>query len=134
MEDEGQIVVSMSQSAPSFGKKFTDLIHLADSLGLGRSAFSTGFDTLVVSTGVSYLLLPLIDQAAVDGAIPDARKLTAILEDADGEGCYYFSLDSNSADAVAHVAKTVSTGKRKPLSPSVYMGFRGSNRCGDGGI
>lgn len=99
---DGQIVVSMSQSAPSFGKKFTDQSRLADSLGLGRSALSTGFDAQVVSTGAGHLLVPLIDKAAVDGAIPDARKLTAILEDVDGEGCYLYSLNSNSADAVAY--------------------------------
>ncbi|TFB84235.1 PhzF family phenazine biosynthesis protein [Cryobacterium luteum] len=71
-------------------------------MGLGRSALSTGFDAQVVSTGAGHLLVPLIDQAAVDGAIPDARKLTAILEDVDGEGCYLYSLDSNSPAAVAY--------------------------------
>ncbi|WP_308465554.1 PhzF family phenazine biosynthesis protein [Rathayibacter soli] len=101
-EPGGQTAVSMSQSAPTFGKKFTDRSRLAGSLGLGRSAISAGFDAQVVSTGAGHLLVPLIDKTAVDGAVPDARKLTAILEEVGGEGCLLYSLDPNSADALAY--------------------------------
>jgi hypothetical protein len=53
-----------------------------------------------------------------------------------GHGVEFYELDCDSfqfghgADAVAHVAKIVSSGRRKPLTPSFYMGFRGSNDCG----
>ncbi|WP_308466238.1 PhzF family phenazine biosynthesis protein [Rathayibacter soli] len=99
---DGRVVVSMSQSAPSFGRTFADRGRLADSLRPDRTALDTGLDAQVVSTGAGHLLLPLVDKVAVDAVIPDAMPLTAILEEVGGEGCYVCSLDPNTADALAY--------------------------------
>jgi trans-2,3-dihydro-3-hydroxyanthranilate isomerase len=99
---DGRITVSMSQSEPVFGAVLTDRNRLAAALGLDRAALSPEFDAQVVSTGAGHLLVPLSDQAAVDGANPDARALSAILDDAGGEGCYLYSLDPTSTDALAY--------------------------------
>jgi trans-2,3-dihydro-3-hydroxyanthranilate isomerase len=56
----------------------------------------------VVSTGAAHLLVPLVDRAAVDGAVPDPGRLAAVLADAGGEGCYVFTTAAADADDGAH--------------------------------
>lgn len=135
----GRIVVSMSQSAPTFGRSFTDRSRLARALGLDPAALSADLDAQVVSTGAGHLLVPLVDRAAVDSANPDARALTAILEEAGGEGCYLYSLDPLSEDALAYarffnpimgISEDPATGTAAgPLAALLVQ--RG--RCPDGG-
>jgi PhzF family phenazine biosynthesis protein len=56
----------------------------------------------VVSTGAAHLLVPLVDRAAVDRAVPDPARLVAVLADAGGEGCYIFATASADPDDGAH--------------------------------
>jgi trans-2,3-dihydro-3-hydroxyanthranilate isomerase len=55
----------------------------------------------VVSTGVTYLLVPVRSREAIKRAQPDARSLYTQLRWVDGQGCYLFSLDPVDPAAVA---------------------------------
>lgn len=101
-DSRSRAVVSMAQSAPTFGRAFTDVGRLSRALGLVPSAIVSGQNAQVVSTGAGHLLVPVTDRTAVDGAIPDPVALTAILEEVGGEGCYLYSRYPRSEDAVAY--------------------------------
>jgi len=99
---DGKVVVSLSQSEPSFGARFGDRTRLAAALGLGRSQLDPRADAQVVSTGAGHLLVGLTDRAAVDAVVPDAQRLAEILGEVDGEGCYVYSLDPHASDSLAY--------------------------------
>jgi trans-2,3-dihydro-3-hydroxyanthranilate isomerase len=95
--------VAMSQRRPDFGKICHDLVELTAALGLSTSDLATGdLPAQVVSTGVPHLLVPLRDRTAVNKAHPETRRLAAVLESVDGEGCYLFTRETVRPDAVAH--------------------------------
>ncbi|WP_159500565.1 PhzF family phenazine biosynthesis protein [Microbacterium sp. 18062] len=99
---DGGAVVSMTQSTPVYGAEVADRRRLAAALGLDVRALRTDLAPQVVSTGAGHLLVPLVDREAVDAVAPDAAQLTAILEQAGGEGCYLYALDPAAPDAVAY--------------------------------
>lgn len=101
--DEGPTVVSMTQSAPQFGSSVADRGGLAESLGVAEEDIAEGEPARVVSTGAGHLLVPLVDRSAVDRAAPDAKRLTAVLGEVGGQGCYLYSLDPPEASgAIAY--------------------------------
>ncbi len=95
--------IVMTQGAPVWGRQLTDVGALAESLGLTVSdiAVST-VPCQVVSTGAAHLMVPIRDRDVVNRIAPDAAKLAALLEAADGEGCYVFSLDPRLPGTVAY--------------------------------
>jgi len=95
--------VALTQTAPVFGKVCAALPELAAALGLEVSDFAAdGLPAQVVSTGAAHLLVPVRDRAAIARARPDSARLAAVLRALDGQGCYLFSLDPVSPEAVAH--------------------------------
>ncbi|GGM40637.1 PhzF family phenazine biosynthesis protein [Dactylosporangium sucinum] len=100
--DGGPAVVTMEQSAPVFGAVATDRAGLAGALGLSPDDLVADRDARVVSTGAGHLLVPVRDRAGVDRAAPDAGRLTAVLRQAGGEGCYLYTHDTVDPAATAY--------------------------------
>jgi trans-2,3-dihydro-3-hydroxyanthranilate isomerase len=94
--------VVMDQSPPSFGATVGDTASLAAALGLKTDDLHAGLPAQVVDTGAAHLLVPVVDRAAIDRAEPNAPELLAQLQTVEGQGCYIFSLDPLSRDAVAY--------------------------------
>jgi len=92
--------VWLDQAPPQFGATVSDRSGLA--AGLGLTETELGGPAQVVSTGAAHLLVPARDRTAVDRAAPDQARLAAVLRQAGGEGCYLYSLDPVSAEAVAY--------------------------------
>jgi PhzF family phenazine biosynthesis protein len=92
--------VWLDQAPPQFGATAGDRSELA--AGLGLTEHDLGAPAQVVSTGAAHLLVPVRDRTAVDRAAPDPARLAAVLHQAGGEGCYLYSLDPVSAEAVAY--------------------------------
>jgi trans-2,3-dihydro-3-hydroxyanthranilate isomerase len=90
----------LDQAPPQFGATVGDRSGLA--AGLGLTEGDLGAPAQVVSTGAAHLLVPVRDRTAVDRAAPDPARLAAVLHQAGGEGCYLYSLDPVSAEAVAY--------------------------------
>ncbi|WP_109505655.1 PhzF family phenazine biosynthesis protein [Nocardioides speluncae] len=90
--DDG-VVVSMDQAPPKFGDVVRDRSELAASLGIGVGDLAPE-DAVVVDTGAGHLLAPLRSSEVVDRVQPDPARLSAVLRDVDGEGCYVYSLES----------------------------------------
>lgn len=99
--DGDRPAVSMRQSAPVFGDRLAPPGALAVALRIGRDAVLSD-PARVVSTGAGHLLVPLRDRAAVDACVPDAERLIAVVTDVGGEGCYVYSRETVSSDAVAY--------------------------------
>jgi trans-2,3-dihydro-3-hydroxyanthranilate isomerase len=96
-------VVSLDQSPPVFANTLDDPAELAAALGLPARDLVADRPAQVVSTGAGHLLVPVRNRAAVDAATPDNSRLTALLQQVDGEGCYLYSLDPvDPSDAVAY--------------------------------
>jgi PhzF family phenazine biosynthesis protein len=101
--DQGGLTsIGMMQSAPVFGKTYSNVSELAAALGIAVLDFNEQLPVQVVSTGAAHMLVPLRSRAAVDNASPNAEHLAAVLRTAGGEGCYLFSLDPVSSDATAY--------------------------------
>ena len=112
--------VNMLQQAPTFGATYADLIGLAEALNLtAGDVAAEHLPPQVVSTGAAHLLVPVRDRSAVDRAVPDSRRLRSVLRSVSGEGCYLFTRDTVSPDAIAYtrffnptlgIAEDVATG------------------------
>ncbi len=89
----GRALVTMDQSAPSFGGYATDPAALAAALGIDGSDLAADQPAQVVSTGAGHLLVGVRDRAVVDRVRPVAGQLLEVLRDSGGEGCYVYSLD-----------------------------------------
>jgi trans-2,3-dihydro-3-hydroxyanthranilate isomerase len=94
--------VTLTQSAPVFGRTHSVLEPLAAALGLNSADLATELPVQAVSTGASHLMVPVRSREGIERARPDADPLTSILQAAGAEGCYLFSLDPVSSAAVAH--------------------------------
>jgi trans-2,3-dihydro-3-hydroxyanthranilate isomerase len=95
--------IAMTHAPAAFGAQVTDLLSLAEALGLAaRDLEGTGLPVQVVSTGAAHCLVPARDRAAVDRARPDAVRLREILGRAAGEGCYLFALDPVDPSSTAY--------------------------------
>jgi trans-2,3-dihydro-3-hydroxyanthranilate isomerase len=95
-------IVVMDQAAPSFGTTVGDTASLVAALGLSPEDLDGDLPAQVVDTGAAHLLVPVVDRAAVDRAQPAASELLAQLEAVSGQGCYVYSLDPLSREAVAY--------------------------------
>ena len=94
--------IVMDQSPPEFGSEFDGGDALATALGLSPDDLDPDRPAQVVSTGAGHLLVPLVDRAAVDRAVPDPARLVTVLADAGGEGCYIFTTAVVVPDDGAH--------------------------------
>ena len=99
----GPATVWMDQSPPQFGAVVSDRAAVAAALGLTEDDLAADVPAQVVSTGAGHLLVPARSRAAVDRAAPDPARLTPVLGQAGGEGCYLYSTDPvDPAGAVAY--------------------------------
>jgi len=102
----GQAVVTMRQSAPSFGATVADAEPLAAALGLDAEDILVDGPAQVVSTGAGHLLVPARDRAVVDRASVDAGRLVPLLTSVGAEGCLVFSRDPvDAADGAVAYAR-----------------------------
>jgi PhzF family phenazine biosynthesis protein len=93
VDERRRVLVSMEQSAPDFGATTDDRPALAAGLGLAASDLSGAYPAQVVSTGAGHLLIEATSRDAVDRAVPDSARLTALLRSVGGEGAYLYCLD-----------------------------------------
>jgi trans-2,3-dihydro-3-hydroxyanthranilate isomerase len=96
------ILVSMDQAPPQFGSIVADRGELAIAVGLDEDELVADQPAQVVSTGAGHLMVPVRNRRAVDRAVPDAAKLTAVLQQVGGEGCYLYTRETIEADATAY--------------------------------
>jgi PhzF family phenazine biosynthesis protein len=94
--------VWMDQSPPQTGAVVRDRAAVAAALGLTEGDLAADEPAQVVSTGAGHLLVPVRNRGAVDRAVPDVARLTRVLRQAGGEGCYLYSTDP--VDPVGAVA------------------------------
>ena len=80
----------MSQTAPTFGA-VSDAQDLIQSIGLHPKDLLDSGPILVVSTGVPFLIVPLIDMASLRKARMDRSRLMAVLKDYQVDAAYLFS-------------------------------------------
>jgi len=94
--------IAMQQQPLRHGRRVEDARELVAALRLADQDLGADLPTQVVSTGAPHLLVQLRDREAVDGAAPEADRLTAVLAAAGGEGCYVYSLDPPDTDCAAY--------------------------------
>ena len=92
--------IAMEQAPPQFLGIVEDPGELAAALGLERADLAG--EAQVVSTGAAHLMVPLRDREVIARATPDSARLRAALADVGGQGCYVYSLDPVSPEAIAH--------------------------------
>ena len=83
----------MQQPAPAFGRELAHRQAVAESLALNEADLHRDLPVQLVSCGVPYLMVPLVDRETVDRAISDAaafRRLGSLVE-AD-PGIYLFAV------------------------------------------
>jgi len=94
--------IRMYQSALAFGTEIAETGALMATLGLDPADRLAELPAQVVSTGVAHLMVPVMSRGAVDRAMADDKALLTVLQRADAEGCYVFSLDARDLDADAY--------------------------------
>jgi trans-2,3-dihydro-3-hydroxyanthranilate isomerase len=102
--EHGQpVTVALTHSSPLYGSICENLPDLANALGLEDEDIMLSLPAQVVSTGISHLLVPVIEREIVAKVQPEARRLRRILRAVNGEGCYLYCLaDSESTSSIAH--------------------------------
>ena len=94
--------IFMTQQPPTWGTIVSDHDRLAEAIGL--DADDLAVDSLpaqVVSTGAAHLLVPVKTSAMLKHVHVDPAQLVAIARPLGCEGCYVFTLESDSPKAVA---------------------------------
>jgi trans-2,3-dihydro-3-hydroxyanthranilate isomerase len=94
--------VAMSQAPAVYWPPVEAHARLAGDLGLEIRDLDTGrVPAQVVSTGAAHLLLPVASAAALARIRPAADRLRATLATVAAQGCYAYTRDTGTADAVA---------------------------------
>jgi trans-2,3-dihydro-3-hydroxyanthranilate isomerase len=84
----------MKQLPPTFGKEIEDRELLAAANGLRPDQLHPDLPAQVVSTGLSHLIVPARDEAAVAGAERNPPALQKLLEAAGTDAVYLFASDA----------------------------------------
>jgi PhzF family phenazine biosynthesis protein len=90
----------VEQFPPRFGAGVEDVAPVLAALGAPAGALGDGA-VRSVSTARAKLMVPLRDEAALDGLAPDVEALWALCEAVDVTGVYAFTTAARSADAAA---------------------------------
>ena len=90
---DGRIFGHMKQSTLKLGPVLTEVVPLANALGLEPEEVLSNPEPRVADTGAAHLLVRLRDAIAVDRAEPAVKELLQVLSSASAEGCYVYSLD-----------------------------------------
>jgi trans-2,3-dihydro-3-hydroxyanthranilate isomerase len=93
-DEHGGLAFWMAHPAVSFGDVFDDRAAVAASLGLEPGALAPNVPLQVVSTGVPFLFVALTDKSAVDAAISDTERLSALFAGRPEVAVYLFAADA----------------------------------------
>ena len=85
----------MKQMPPTFGKEIEDRELLAAANGLGLDQLHPDLPAQVVSTGLSHLIVPARNEAAVAAAERNPAALEKLLEAAGTDAVYLFASDAD---------------------------------------
>src|SRR5205085_545788 len=85
----------MKQLPPTFGKEIEDRELLAVANGLGLDQLHPDLPAQVVSTGLSHLIVPARNEAAVAAAERNPAALEALLKTAGTDAVYLFASDAD---------------------------------------
>jgi trans-2,3-dihydro-3-hydroxyanthranilate isomerase len=120
----------MRQLPPTFGTVIEDRELLAAANGLRPDQLHPDLPAQVVSTGLSHLIVPARDEAAVASAERDPRALETLLAKAETDAVYLFASDRGGSakarmfDVTRGIGEDPATGSAAgPLG--VYMAARG---------
>ncbi len=120
----------MKQLPPTFGREVVDRDLLAAANGLRPDQLHPDLPAQVVSTGLSHLIVPARDEAAVAAAERDPRALEALFSKAETEAVYLFASDGDGTakarmfDVTRGIGEDPATGSAAgPLG--AYMAARG---------
>jgi trans-2,3-dihydro-3-hydroxyanthranilate isomerase len=96
----------MTQQKPTFGKPITDAAAVGSVLGLQPADVAAGRAPAAqdVSTGSTYIIVPLANRRAVDAAVVDAARLRALRATSGltGFAIYAFTTESGGDGATAY--------------------------------
>jgi PhzF family phenazine biosynthesis protein len=95
---DGRVVGRMRQSPLKLLEPLTEVTSLSRALGLLPADIMTSPPPRSGDTGVSHLLVRILDAATVDRAKPASDALLEVLRRAGAEGCYIYALDPQRAD------------------------------------
>ncbi|MFL5737569.1 MAG: PhzF family phenazine biosynthesis protein [Actinomycetota bacterium] len=120
----------MRQLPPTFGKEISDRELLAAANGLRPDHLHADLPAQVVSTGLSHLIVPARDEAAVAAAERDPTALQTLLRIAETDAVYLFASDRDGSakarmfDVTRGIGEDPATGSAAgPLG--AYMAARG---------
>ena len=82
---------TMRQLPPVFGEPFTDRHAVAAAAGLRDDDLSDG-PIVPVGTGITHLIVPVVDEAALRRATRDDRGCVDVTDRADAESLYLFAI------------------------------------------
>ncbi|MBI5029572.1 MAG: PhzF family phenazine biosynthesis protein [Chloroflexi bacterium] len=86
--------VWMKHREPEFGATFTDREAVAQSLGIAASEVSTEFPMQSISTGVRFMMVPLVSLAIAHRCAPNSSALLELCERLNIEGLYVFTKET----------------------------------------
>jgi PhzF family phenazine biosynthesis protein len=120
----------MRQLPPTFGEEISDRELLAAANGLRVDQLHPDLPAQVVSTGLSHLIVPARDEAAVAAAERDPAALERLLRVAETDAVYLFASDHHGSakarmfDVTRGIGEDPATGSAAgPLG--AYMAARG---------
>lgn len=99
---EGRIHGRMNQATLRLSPPLENIEPLAEALGLDEADILAEPKPRPADTGAAHLMVRVRDVGTVDKAVPDARRLLAVLRRTTAEGCYIYAFDpENPASAYA---------------------------------
>lgn len=101
VKNGGPVQAVMTQQCPYFGPKFT-AEKVAPCLGLKTSDLRNDCVPQVVSTGVSFLIVPIKDVEAVGKAKMDRDQLSTLCKKADVDAAFLFSIGGFDPETDTH--------------------------------
>ena len=95
-------LVRMQQKPPEYLEKLDNPKQLLRALGLGEKSLAEDFPIQFVSTGNTFLIVPLKSLAAVQKAEPNGKEIVTALDGALSQDVLIFSTETIHGDSEAH--------------------------------
>ena len=102
---EGDGTVWMSQGAPTVREVDLAYERVAEALGVEVAALEGVGEDLplaVASTGLPFLIVPIVYLQDVGGADPDMAAIESLADEVDATGVYLFTFDALEAESTLH--------------------------------
>jgi trans-2,3-dihydro-3-hydroxyanthranilate isomerase len=95
-------LVQMQQKPPEYHKELDNPKQLLKAMGLGEKSLAEDFPVQFVSTGNTFLIVPLKSLASVQKAEPNGKEIIKVLEGSISQDVLIFSTETIHSDSDAH--------------------------------